>query len=161
MFLPTDSLQDLHLKSRPNQSDSRVQTNEERVSKEVQNILTIRAKDSLRYYSELKWSEKFKDGESWALHIVKVLIDTLSFSGSEIGNFGTPEADIMRKLSSDIPKEKVWIKILGIKLRILENSLEESYMKESQKRRISDIIRKIEVLFSPISNSKISPITHH
>jgi hypothetical protein len=89
------------------------------------------------------------DPESWSLLIVKAVIDNLKYHWSFHGRYGTPETSIIKILSWAIPRDKVYIKILGIKLWILQHLLWSSNLTSLHQERINNLINQLEHIYTP------------
>ena len=125
--------------ARPIQTKTYTLEKHTQYQRELAKIIQKFTRAPLSHYTSIQNLGKCVDGESWASTVVKCLLDTLSFDGSENGKYWTPDADIVNYLGKNIPQQKVWIKILWTKLEILEALLPNMSISETHKRRIKDI----------------------
>jgi hypothetical protein len=119
----------------------------EQYQKELKWIIDKLCTNPLSHYISIQNLSQSRDGESWASSIIKSLLSTLSFDGSENGKYWTPDADIVNYLRENIPQQKVWIRILWSKLEILETLLPSINISETHKRRIKDISKTLKTIY--------------
>jgi hypothetical protein len=85
--------------------------------------------------------------EEWTNSILLAMIHNLAFDMSALGQFGTPDSDIRNTVINSGSGKNTWVKLLGIRMKILILQLDDLDLSSTHKERIRQLDYEFKQIF--------------